>query len=157
MKVSSITTTRRERSSCLTATATAVIPTMPMYSTLFGKQYSNSAANTDCSANTSASSNFTTVSGRSYTSKYRTVSSPLFLLHPVTSYSVDVCSCVHRGGNAFAVHVLTVGKCGFKLSVSLRRTAIICIAAHQIRAIHFVIAECHALLDYVLARSVNVR
>ena len=28
-------------------------------STLFGKQYSNSAANTDCSASISASSNFT--------------------------------------------------------------------------------------------------
>ena len=58
-KSSSITTTRRERSSCLTATGTAVIPTTPMYSTLFGKQYSNSAANTDCSASISASSNFT--------------------------------------------------------------------------------------------------
>lgn len=34
-----------------------------------------------------------TVSGRSYTSKYRTVSSPLFLLHPVTPVcSIDVFS-----------------------------------------------------------------
>ena len=41
------------------STGTAVIPTTPMYSTLFGKQYSNSAANTDYSANISASSNFT--------------------------------------------------------------------------------------------------
>ena len=47
-----------ERSSCLTAMGTAVIPTTPMYSTLFGKQYSNSVAKTDCSANTFASSNF---------------------------------------------------------------------------------------------------
>ena len=58
-KSSSITTTRRERSSCLTATETAAIPITPMYSTLSGKQYSNSAANTDYSANISASSNFT--------------------------------------------------------------------------------------------------
>ena len=41
------------------STGTAVIPTTPMYSTLFGKQYSNSAANTDCNASTSALSNFT--------------------------------------------------------------------------------------------------
>ena len=41
------------------STGTAVMPTMPMYSTLFGKQYRNSAMNTDCNASTSALSNFT--------------------------------------------------------------------------------------------------
>ena len=49
-----------------------------------------------------------TVSGRSYTCKYRTVSSPLFSLRSVTPVgSIDVFSDVRPYRNALPVHVFT--------------------------------------------------
>ena len=74
------------------------------------------------------------VSGRSYTCKYRTSSSPSFtFLRPVTPvWLIYIPADIHRGTDPPAVTDETARKHGFIFPVALRRAEIICIRAEQI-------------------------
>ena len=98
-----------------------------------------------------------TVSGRSYTSKYRTVFSPLFLLHPVTPVgSIDVFSDVRPYRNAPPVHVFAFTEPALVIRVALLRAPVIPVDAEQERSHFLVVAKTDLLKHDVVPRAVCV-